>query len=239
VSGVNRQCPGARFTTPRAFDENPSSSLSSEHQRASRGERASGRSHWMGVAGSFTKDSQSASLLFPRQARPEFLSRPTHLYKAPQRDTVCPAFLECSLVVNGKSHIVVSTLLIEGTVNNVPAIILLDTGSREDIKVVREFLRHTSACITQDFCRLIRPRSWKPSRCSRILSWYLRTKTAQRLTSQQKGSRQSGSLSHFSVDRSATRRQSPSVPSFLASKTLVGSLESLASPTGFEPVLPP
>ena len=106
-------------------------------------------------------------------------------------------FLECSLVVNGKSHIVVSTLLIEGTVNNVPAIILLDTGSREDIKVVREFLRHTSACITQDFCRLIRPRSWKPSRCSGILSWYLRTKTARRLTSQQKGSRQSGSLSHF------------------------------------------
>jgi Aspartyl protease len=38
-------------------------------------------------------------------------------------------FVECSLVVNGQSHIVDSTLLVEGSVNNVPAVFLLDTGA--------------------------------------------------------------------------------------------------------------
>ena len=38
-------------------------------------------------------------------------------------------FLECSLIVNGQSHIVGSTLLVEGSVNNVPAVFLLDTGA--------------------------------------------------------------------------------------------------------------
>ena len=38
-------------------------------------------------------------------------------------------FLECSLVANGQSHIVDSTLLVEGAVNNVPAVFLLDTGA--------------------------------------------------------------------------------------------------------------
>ena len=38
-------------------------------------------------------------------------------------------FLECSLVMNGQSHIVDSTLLVEGSVNNVPAVFLLDTGA--------------------------------------------------------------------------------------------------------------
>jgi hypothetical protein len=122
------------------------------------------------VAGSFTKDSQSASLLFPRQLDRNFYRDQPISIRRLRAILFVLFFLECSLVVNRKSHVVDSTLLIEGTVNNVPAIILLDTGSREDIKVVREFLRHSSACI----CRLIRPRNWKPSRCSRILSWYLR-----------------------------------------------------------------
>jgi Aspartyl protease/PDZ domain len=38
-------------------------------------------------------------------------------------------FLECSSVVNGQSHIVDSTLLVEGSVNTVPAVFLLDTGA--------------------------------------------------------------------------------------------------------------
>ena len=41
--------------------------------------------------------------------------------------------LECSLVVNGQSHIVDSTLLVEGSVNNVPAAFVLDTGAERSV----------------------------------------------------------------------------------------------------------
>ena len=84
----------------------------------------------MGVAGSFPKGILKVSVYFLRVSLDRNVYRNRPIFSGRLSPILFALlFLECSLVVNGQSHIVDSTLLVEGAVNNVPAVFLLDTGA--------------------------------------------------------------------------------------------------------------
>jgi hypothetical protein len=130
VFGVNRRCPGARFTTPITFDQNFRPCCLPSINRPLAAIQPPAILTGMGVAGSIPKGILKVSVYFLRV----ILDRDSYRNRPIPRGCLSPIlfvllFLGCSLVVNGQSHIVDSTLLVEGSVNNVPAVFLLDTGA--------------------------------------------------------------------------------------------------------------